>query len=58
MFTIRKDSGEIVKITLDELRGRKRESDGRFEVTLNDGSKGIMLREAEIAELEGKIDED
>ena len=49
MFTVRKENGIDVEITLEELRGERRE-DGRFVVYLKDGSKGILMRQAELDE--------
>lgn len=53
MFTIRKKDGSSVGIGLDDLRGEKRE-DGRFHVKLKDGSEGIVLRKAELDEIEAE----
>jgi len=49
MFTVRKENGVDVEVTLEELRGERRE-DGRFVVHLKDGSKGILMRQAELDE--------
>jgi len=49
MLRVRKDSGQLVEIRLDELRGEKRE-DGRFHVKLRDGSEDILLRKSELDE--------